>query len=293
MSRQNHATPADSQGGFIRPLIMGVVNMTPDSFSDGGAYNSLEAGLNHAQQLVSDGANLLDIGGESTRPGAQRVSVAEEIERVVPLIQALKAADWFAASGCEISVDTMNSETAVAAVNAGANYVNDVSGGLADPAMHAAVAATPAKYILSHWRGFSDQMDQLNNYNDVAADVVAEISEQVSIAVANGIGRERIIVDPGLGFAKDVAQNWHLVARLDLLEQLGLPVLVGASRKRFLASTLDADTPASVDNQRRDLATAVLTALLLQRKLWGLRVHNVQATLDTIKLVEALRTAGN
>ena len=289
----SNSESSQQPASFIRPNIMGVVNMTPDSFSDGGAYNSVELGLAHSKSLIEEGATILDIGGESTRPGAERVALDEEIARVVPLIEALKQQAWFVESGCEISVDTMNAQTAVAAVAAGANYVNDVSGGLADPAMHKAVAATGAKYILSHWRGFSDQMDQLNNYNDVAADVVAEIAEQVSIAVANGIPRDRIIVDPGLGFAKDVAQNWHLVARLDLLEGLGLPVLVGASRKRFLASTLDSDAPASVDNNRRDLATAVLTALLLQRKLWGLRVHNVQATNDTIKLVEALRLAGN
>ncbi|MFM6966770.1 MAG: dihydropteroate synthase, partial [Rhodoluna sp.] len=152
------------------------------------------------------------------------------------------------------------------------------------------VAETGATYLLSHWRGFSDAMDSLNQYEDVAADVVAELAEQVAIAVANGIPRERIVVDPGLGFAKDLKQNWELVARLDQLEKLGLPILVGASRKRFLAGVLDSD-PTSVDNNRRDLATAVLTALLLQRKLWGLRVHNVQATVDAIKLVAALHGA--
>lgn len=282
---------------FQRPQVMGVVNVTPDSFSDGGQFLAAEAAIAQAKQLFEDGATILDIGGESTRPGAQRVSVETEIERVVPVIAGIRASDWFAAAQAAgnaplISVDTMNHQTAAAAVAAGADLVNDVSGGLADPQMFAAVAPTSARFILSHWRGHSDQMDQLNSYEDIATDVVAEIAEQISVAVANGLARDRIIVDPGLGFAKDLNQNWQLVARLDRLEQLGLPVLVGASRKRFLAGVLEAEDPASVDNTRRDLATAVLTALLLQRKLWGVRVHNVQATVDAIKLVEALKVAG-
>lgn len=284
---------ADAAAAYVRPQVMGVVNMTPDSFSDGGTYNDLGAGLAQARLLINDGATIIDIGGESTRPGAERVSVDEEISRVVPLIQAILATDWFAASGAKISVDTMNAATAKAAVEAGASIVNDVSGGLADSAMHATVAATKATYILSHWRGFSSNMDSLNQYTNVAKEVAAELAEQLAIAVANGIPRERIVVDPGLGFAKDLAQNWELVARLDEVEKLGLPVLVGASRKRFLAGVLDAEEPASVNNARRDLATAVLTALLLQRPLWGIRVHNVQASVDAIKLVEALRLASN
>ena len=284
---------AEAVASYQRPLVMGVVNMTPDSFSDGGTYNDLGAGLAQARLLINDGANIIDIGGESTRPGAERVSVTEEISRVVPLIEALLATEWFKASGARISIDTMNSATAAAAVAAGASIVNDVSGGLADPAMHKVVAATNAIYVLSHWRGFSANMDSLNQYADIAADVVAELSEQVAIAVASGIPRSRIVVDPGLGFAKDLKQNWELVARLDEVEKLGLPVLVGASRKRFLAGVLDTDEPGSVNNARRDLATAVLTALLLQRKLWGIRVHNVQASVDAIKLVEALRLAGD
>lgn len=282
---------------FQRPQVMGVVNVTPDSFSDGGLFLASEAAIAQAKQLFQDGATILDIGGESTRPGAQRVTGETEIDRVVPVIAGIRASEWFAAAQAAgnaplISVDTMNHQTASAAVAAGADLVNDVSGGLADPQMFAAVAPTSARFILSHWRGHSDQMDQLNSYDDIATDVVAEIAEQISVAVANGIARDRIIVDPGLGFAKDLNQNWQLVARLDRLEQLGLPVLVGASRKRFLAGVLEADDPASVDNSRRDLATAVLTALLLQRKLWGVRVHNVQATVDAIKLVEALKVAG-
>jgi dihydropteroate synthase len=281
---------------FVRPQVMGVVNVTPDSFSDGGQFLESSAALLHARQLFDEGATILDIGGESTRPGAERVTVAEEKARVVPVIEGICASDWFRGAQAvgnapQISVDTMNHQTAAAAVAAGASIVNDVSGGLADPKMFAEVAKTDAKFVLSHWRGHSSDMDSLAQYEDVAADVVAEIAEQVAVAVANGIPRSRIIVDPGLGFAKDIKQNWQLVARLDRLEELGLPVLVGASRKRFLAGVLEAEDPASVSTGRRDLATAVLTALLLQRKLWGLRVHNVEATVDAIKLVEALRVA--
>jgi dihydropteroate synthase len=276
---------------FVAPLVMGVLNTTPDSFSDGGSFNNLETALAQARLMVEQGAQIIDVGGESTRPGADRIALEEERQRVVPVIQAIAAADWFKNSGARISIDTMNSATAKAAIDAGAQIVNDVSGGLADAAMRKTVAKTSATYILSHWRGFSDQMDSMNQYENVATDVVAELSEQVAIAVASGIARDRIVVDPGLGFAKDIKQNWELVARLDQLEKLGLPILVGASRKRFLAGVLD-ENPAAVDNNRRDLATAVLTALLLQRKLWGLRVHNVQSTVDAIKLVAALRDGG-
>jgi len=269
-------------------MVMGVLNITPDSFSDGGQFTDVATAVAQAKLMIEQGAQIIDVGGESTRPGADRIELQEERNRVVPVIQAISAADWFKTSGARISVDTMNSATAKAAVDAGAEIVNDVSGGLADAAMHKTVAQAGATYVLSHWRGFSDQMDSMNQYENVATDVVAELSEQVSIAVASGISRDRIVVDPGLGFAKDIKQNWELVARLDQLEKLGLPILVGASRKRFLAGVLDQD-PASVDNNRRDLATAVLTALLLQRKLWGLRVHNVQSTVDAIKLVAALR----
>jgi dihydropteroate synthase len=272
---------------------MGVVNMTPDSFSDGGTYNNLESALQHCQQLVAAGATILDIGGESTRPGAERIGVVQEIERVIPLIQALKKADWLAVSKVEISCDTMNSQTASDAVAAGADYVNDVSGGKADPGMFTAVAQSKAKFILSHWRGFSDHMDHLNHYDDVVVDVTAEISQQVDAAVEAGIERSRIIIDPGLGFAKIADQNWQVLAGLDLLKGLGLPILVGASRKRFLAATLDPEHPNSVSIERRDLATAVLSATLAHAGIWGLRVHNVAASRDAIALATALQVAGN
>jgi dihydropteroate synthase len=270
---------------------MGVINITPDSFSDGGEFLDLDQAKSQALKLVSEGANIIDLGGESTRPGALRVKLEEEQARVLPVIEALIKDPVFIASKAQISIDTMNAETAALAVAAGAVIVNDVSGGLADEQMFAKLKNLDCKYVLSHWRGFSETMDSMNNYTSVAKDVASELIERVSKAEAAGISRDRLIIDPGLGFAKDIAQNWHLVARLDELEKLELPILVGASRKRFLAGALEPDDAAGVSNQRRDLATAVLTALLLQRKLWGVRVHNVSTTLDAIKIVEALAFA--
>jgi dihydropteroate synthase len=270
---------------------MGVINITPDSFSDGGQFLDSNEAVKHALELVREGANIIDLGGESTRPGALRVKIDEEQARVLPVIEALMQNAEFKASGAIISIDTMNAQTAALAVAAGAAIVNDVSGGLADEQMFAELKNLNCKFIVSHWRGFSETMDSLNNYTSVAKDVAEELIERVAKAEAAGISRDRLIIDPGLGFAKDIAQNWHLVARLDELEKLELPILVGASRKRFLAGALEPQDAAGVSNQRRDLATAVLTALLLQRKLWGVRVHNVATTLDAIKVVEALAFA--
>lgn len=269
-----------------KPKVMGVINVTPDSFSDGGQFLSLENALEQAKLLVSQGAEILDVGGESTRPGAGRITIQEEQARVLPVINAIKKE-----LSVLVSIDTLNSDTARRAIEAGADIVNDVSGGLADAAMFSAIAPTNCLYVLGHWRGFSDVMDERAQYSDVAREVVAELAEQVSMAVASGISRDRIIVDPGLGFAKDMQQNWDLVARLDELKKLELPILVGASRKRFIAHALDKENPQSVDHARRDVATAVLTALLLQRKLWGVRVHNVQTTVDAISVVAALKEA--
>ena len=285
----------DFKMSFHRPLVMGVLNVTPDSFSDGGKYSSVEAALDHARLLVMGGANIIDIGGESTRPGADRIAIEEELARVVPVIEAIHA-DLIATgnSDVKISIDTMNATTALAAVAAGATIINDVSGGLADPKMIAVAATTGATFVISHWRGFSTEMDQLNTYLDVAVDVAHELQLRVDAAISGGVKRGKIVVDPGLGFAKDQAQNWKLVARLDELEKLDLPILVGASRKRFIAGALDEDLAAGeagISNSRRDLATAVLTALLLQRKLWAVRVHNVIATSDAIAIVAALRDA--
>lgn len=276
---------------FNRPLVMGVLNATPDSFSDGGQFSAEDDALNHARLLIAAGSNIIDVGGESTRPGAERITIEEEQRRVIALIKRIAAEPAFIASGARMSIDTMNSQTAKAAIDAGAAIINDVSGGLVDPDMFSVAAETSAVLVISHWRGFSDRMDSLNEYQDIARDVAAELSIQVEAAIAAGVKRENIVIDPGLGFAKDMQQNWKLVARLDELEKLGLPILVGASRKRFIAGMLEPDAAGEVSNSRRDLATAVLTALLLQRKLWGIRVHNVIATTDAIDVVEALRNA--
>lgn len=263
------------------PKIMGVLNITPDSFSDGGSYLEPEAALAHASEMVASGADIIDIGGESTRPGSNRVSVSEELARVAEVVSAVS-------SKHVVSIDTMNAETASKAVSLGASIVNDVSGGKADPEMFAAIAETDASFILSHWRGHSKDMYLEAQYQDVATEVSAELMQQVALAEAAGIERTRIILDPGLGFNKDMGQNWELVARLGELEKLGFPILVGHSRKKFLAGILNSEL-SEVGNQRRDLATAVLTALLLQHPLWGIRVHNVQATADTIALVSRFR----
>lgn len=276
---------------FNRPLVMGVLNVTPDSFSDGGQFSAEDDALNHARLLIAAGSNIIDIGGESTRPGAERISIEEEQRRVLRVIERVAQEPSFIASGAKISIDTMNSQTAKAAVACGAEIINDVSGGLADENMFAVAAESGAILVISHWRGFSDRMDTLNEYQDIARDVATELAVRVEVAIAAGVKREKIVIDPGLGFAKDMQQNWKLVARLDELEKLGLPILVGASRKRFIAGTLEPDEAGEVSNSRRDLATAVLTALLLQRKLWGIRVHNVLATTDAIDVVEALRNA--
>jgi dihydropteroate synthase len=276
---------------FNRPLVMGVLNVTPDSFSDGGQFSAEDDALNHARLLIAAGSNIIDIGGESTRPGAERISIEEEQRRVLRVIERVAQEPSFIASGAKISIDTMNSQTAKAAVACGAEIINDVSGGLADENMFAVAAESGAILVISHWRGFSDRMDTLNEYQDIARDVATELAARVEVAIAAGVKREKIVIDPGLGFAKDMQQNWKLVARLDELEKLGLPILVGASRKRFIAGTLEPDEAGEVSNSRRDLATAVLTALLLQRKLWGIRVHNVLATTDAIDVVEALRNA--
>lgn len=279
----------DSSAPKVKPQVMGVLNVTPDSFSDGNQYNSLESAVDHAKLLVLAGAQIIDIGGESTRPGATRITPEEEQARIIPVVQAISELKL----GAQISIDTMNASTAELAIAAGAGIINDVSGGLADENMFAVAAKHRVVIVLSNWRGHSDIMNTLASYQNVAEEVAQELQARVAVALAAGIKRENIIVDPGLGFAKDMKQNWQLVARLDEIEKLGLPVLVGASRKRFIAGALDEEEPNSVSHERRDVATAVLTALLMQRKLWGVRVHNVLSTVDAINIVGALHEGSN
>ncbi len=267
-----------------RPRLMGVVNVTPDSFSDGGQFLDPELAIAHGRQLLADGADILDVGGESTRPGATRPLVEEELGRVIPVIEGL------AAAGAVVSVDTMRAEVAAAALAAGAQIVNDVSGGLADPEILAVAAAGQAAYIAMHWRAHSDHMQEFAVYDGPGGVVTAvrdELSERMVAALSAGIAPERLVLDPGLGFAKTPAHNWELLRGLDEIAALGLPLLVGASRKRFLGELLAADDgPRPVD--QREAANLAITLDLAQRGIWGLRVHDVRANRDALHALEAL-----
>lgn len=264
-----------------RPFVFGVLNVTPDSFSDGGRFIDAGAAIARGRDLVRSGADVIDVGGESTRPGAERVSPEEELERVLPVVQALVA------TGMTVSVDTMRASTAAEAIAAGASYINDVSGGLADPDMARVVASAPetVRYIAMHWRGHSDRMDQLTRYTDVVEDVIAELSERVASLQNSGIARERLIIDPGFGFAKNAEQNWTVLSNLDQLHRMQLPMLVGVSRKRFLADVL----PETADALDRDLPTAVVSALAAERGAWAVRVHDVAGTKAALEVAARMR----
>lgn len=263
-----------------RTLVMGVVNVTPDSFSDGGRWFEPGAAVAHGLALLTEGADLLDVGGESTRPGAVRVPEPEERERVLPVVRAL------AGHGAVVSVDTTRASVARAAVDAGALVVNDVSGGLADPAMAEVVAETGVVYVVMHWRGHADVMDTHAAYGDVVRDVRAELAARVAALEAAGVRREQLVLDPGLGFAKPGVDNWPLLARLDELEELGLPVLVGASRKRFLGHLLAGSPDAEpVAPRDRDAATAAITTLCAASGAWAVRVHDVRPSADAVRVV--------
>lgn len=261
---------------------MGILNVTPDSFSDGGRYCDTDAAVSHGMQLFAEGADLVDVGGESTRPGAERVPPAEEARRVLRVIEGLTRA------GVPVSIDTMRPETARDAVAAGAIMVNDVSGGLADPRMGGTVAELAVPYVVMHWRAHSTDMVNWASYgSDVVGDVAAELSTTVQAAVSAGIPADQIVIDPGLGFAKDAAHNWALLAGLDRLLDLGYPLLIGASRKRFLGELLADDSgPRPVD--RREAATAAVSALAAAAGAWCVRVHDVAATHDAVSVVAAI-----
>jgi dihydropteroate synthase len=264
-----------------RTLVMGVLNVTPDSFSDGGRFDDTEIAISHALQMIEDGADIIDIGGESTRPGSERISVQVELDRVLPVIAGLVD------SGVAISIDTMRAEVARAAIEAGACMINDVSGGKSDPEMLSYVSTLTVPYILMHWRGPSNIMNTLTDYNEVVADVTAEISKQVDVAVAAGIARDRIAIDPGIGFAKTVDQNWPILKHLDVLEGLGLPILMGASRKKFLGELL-AKAGVARDSDERESATTAISTLMAARGLWAVRVHDVKPTRDAIAVVDRI-----
>lgn len=262
---------------------MGVVNVTPDSFSDGGEWYEPSAAIAHGRELAAEGADILDVGGESTRPGAERPSESEELRRVLPVVEAL------AGLGIPVSIDTMRPAVARQAVAHGATIVNDVSGGAADPAMLATVADLGVGYVMMHWRGHSRDMQSRAAYGDVAAEVRAELAGQVELALAAGIDPGRIVLDPGLGFAKTADHNWELLRTPDFLAPLGFPVLWGVSRKTFLGRLLGSDgqlRPAV----GRDDATLALTTLLAAAGAWGVRTHTVAQHRDAVAVVTALRS---
>lgn len=249
-------------------LVMGILNVTPDSFADGGLHFTFEHAVQRGLQMIEEGVDIIDIGGESTRPGAERVSAEEEERRVIPVIKAL------AGKGADISIDTMRASTARLAIEAGAVIVNDVSGGAADPEMFQAVADLGCKYTLMHWRGHSKDMNSLAHYDDVVNEVIEEVTIQLDRALEIGIKRENIVLDPGLGFAKDAAHNWEILNRIDEFIALGYPVLIGHSRKRFIGG----DTP-----DEREAGTLKISQSLVGKGIWAVRVHSVAPHVELVK----------
>jgi dihydropteroate synthase len=242
-------------------LVMGILNVTPDSFADGGKHNDFESAVARGLEMIAEGVDIIDIGGESTRPGADRVSEQEEIARTIPVITEL------AKHGAKMSIDTMRANTARAAINAGASIINDVSGGLADPSMLQTAAELKVPYIAMHWRGQSKDMNSKAIYADVVSEVISELQERVSAALDAGISADKLIIDPGLGFAKDADHNWAIIDAIDQFVAMGYPVLVGASRKRFLGGT---------SPDEREQATIDLTRRLAPTGIWAVRVHSVK-----------------
>ena len=271
-----------------RCLVMGVVNVTPDSFSDGGRWFDAGRAVEHGLRMVEEGADIVDVGGESTQPGAQRVSAEEELRRVLPVVTEL------ARQGVAVSVDTMRAEVAAASVDAGAVLVNDVSGGLADPEMARLVAATGVSYVLMHWRGHSHDMQKRAVYTDVVQEVHDELDRRMAAVVDQGVDPGQIIIDPGLGFSKspDRAHNWALLAHLDRLAGLGRPILVGGSRKRFLGRLLSDAEGNPRDFTDCDDATVAVTALAAFHGAWAVRVHDVRPNADAVRVARAWRTGG-
>ncbi|MCZ2825346.1 MULTISPECIES: dihydropteroate synthase [unclassified Modestobacter] len=268
-----------------RCLVMGVLNVTPDSFSDGGCYADAGAAIAHGLEMHAAGADYVDVGGESTRPGADRVDAAEECRRVVPVVRELSAA------GVRVSVDTTRAEVAAAALEAGAVLVNDVSGGLADEGMARLVAETGVPWVLMHWRGHSREMYAAARYGDVVTEVGAELTARVEDVVAAGVDPAQLVLDPGLGFAKNAEHNWALLAGLDRLVALGLPVLVGASRKTFLGRLLAGPGGELRPVEGREAATVAISVLAAQAGAWGVRVHDPVQSLDAIATLAAVRAA--
>ncbi|MBE1460325.1 dihydropteroate synthase [Nocardiopsis terrae] len=271
-----------------RCLVMGVVNVTPDSFSDGGSWFDPERAIEHGLRLVEEGADIVDVGGESTRPGAQRVEAAEELRRVEPVVREL------ASRGVAVSVDTMRAEVAARAVDAGAVLVNDVSGGLADPEMARLVASSGVAYVLMHWRGHSHDMQSRAVYTDVVQEVLDELRDRMEAMISAGVDPGQIVLDPGLGFSKrpEQAHNWALLQHLDRFHELGRPVLVAGSRKRFLSRLLGDAKGRDRPFVECDAATAAVTALSAHRGAWAVRVHDVRPNADAVRVAAAWADGG-
>lgn len=283
----NHSGRGSVTGlpAWHRCAVMGVVNVTPDSFSDGGRWFDTTAAVKHGLDLVAQGADLVDVGGESTRPGATRVDEDEELRRVIPVVRGL------ASEGVVVSVDTMRASVAERSLAAGAALVNDVSGGLADPRMIPAVADAGAPFVVMHWRGFLEGGNVEGVYNDVVREVVDELHARVEAVLAGGIAPDRIVVDPGLGFSKNAEHDLSLLAHLDRLLGLGYPLLVAASRKRFLGRVLAGPDGAPPPARERDAATAAVSALAAHAGAWAVRVHEVRATADAVRVAHAVEEA--
>ncbi|MEU1188125.1 dihydropteroate synthase [Streptomyces sp. NPDC005859] len=285
MSKQSGRGRVVGLPEWDRCAVMGVVNVTPDSFSDGGRWFDTTSAVKHGLQLVAEGADLVDVGGESTRPGASRVDETEELRRVIPVVRGL------ASEGVVVSVDTMRASVAARALAAGAALVNDVSGGLADPAMIPAVADAGAPFVVMHWRGFLAGDNVRGVYADVVAEVVDELHARVDAVLAGGISPDRVVVDPGLGFSKEADHDLSLLAHLDRLHALGHPLLVAASRKRFLGRVLAGSQGAPPPARERDAATAAVSALAAEAGAWAVRVHEVRATADAVRVARAVEEA--
>lgn len=266
---------------MARTLVLGILNVTPDSFSDGGRWVDTDAAIGHGLAMLAEGADIIDVGGESTRPDSDRVDAATELDRVLPVVRALVDA------GATVSVDTTRASVAAATLEAGATWINDVSGGLADPAMLRTVAERDGSYITMHWRGHAREMGANAVYDDVVAEVARELAACRDAALAAGIDPGRLVLDPGIGFAKTGEHNWSILRGWDALADLGFPLLLAVSRKRFLGSLLGTpDDPRPPSG--RDVATAHLSAHFAARGVWGVRVHDVRASVDAIATAERL-----
>jgi dihydropteroate synthase len=265
-----------------RTLVIGVVNVTPDSFSDGGEWFDPAAAITHGLDLLAEGADIIDIGGESTRPGATRPEVSEELRRVLPVVREL------AATGACVSIDTMRAAVAEPAISAGARLVNDVSGGKADARLLRLVAESGVPYICMHWRGHSEDMQSKASYADVVTEVIDELRTQLDAATRVGVGLDKLIIDPGFGFAKTAEHNWQLLQRLGEFDALERPMLAGVSRKSFLGRLLAGADGSPRPAKERDDATTALTAVLALRRIWGVRVHSVRASRDAIAVAQRL-----